>query len=68
MSMPRKNLIDLLSTSYYHIISRCVRRAFLCGEDQSLAISDKEVVKRWSAMYKDAKAFIEPLLYCVLLS
>jgi REP element-mobilizing transposase RayT len=110
MSMPRKSLIDLLSTPYYHIISRCVRRAFLYGEDeltgksfehrrqwvverfkflaknftidicayavmsnhyhlvlkvdeaQSLAISDKEVVKRWTTMYKGAKAFIAPLL------
>jgi hypothetical protein len=32
-------------------------------EAQSLAISDKEVInKRWTAMYKGAKAFIVPLL------
>ncbi|KKE85586.1 hypothetical protein N481_16460 [Pseudoalteromonas luteoviolacea S4047-1] len=27
-------MIDLSSTSYYHLIARCVRRAFLCGDDK----------------------------------
>ena len=39
MPKPRSQQISLLDTPYYHICSRTVRKAFLCGLDKETGVS-----------------------------
>jgi REP element-mobilizing transposase RayT len=46
MGYPRKSLICLSDTPYYHVVARCVRRAWLCGYDD-YADKDYSHRKHW---------------------
>jgi len=51
VAQSRKSLISLADTPYYHCISRCVRRSFLCGYDRNT-----------QANYEHRKSWVEKRL------
>jgi len=64
----RKHQVNLEITRYYHCISRCVRRAFLCGYDKQIT-KNFDHRKRWliDQMYSLAEIFsIKICAYAVM--
>lgn len=60
MTTARKELVCLESTQYYHCVSRCVRRSYLCGED---SISSKNYEHRRGWIEK--KIYALTAIYCI---
>ena len=60
MTTARKQLISIEATPYYHCVSRCVRRSFLCGEDKQNQVSYEHrrewIVNKMNSLSK---------LYCI---
>lgn len=46
MTRPRRELVSVQDTPYYHIVSRCVRRAYLCGIDETTQ-TNYEYRRQW---------------------
>ena len=65
MPQPRKSQIAVEATPYYHCVSRCVRRAFLCGEDRFTGRSydhrrsliESEILRLAEVFFLDAVAY-----------
>ena len=65
MPKPRKSQIAVESTLMYHCVSRCVRRAFLCGDDRYSGKSydhrrtflEQELLRLGEVFYLDVVAY-----------
>ena len=65
MPRPRKTQIAVEATPYYHCVSRCVRRAFLCGKDKYSGRSyehrrtliESELLRLTQIFYLDLSAY-----------
>lgn len=62
MAKLRSVQVDLSKTLYYHCVSRCVRRAFLCGKD---TLTGKNCNHRKSWVYNRLKFLLN--IFCVKL-
>lgn len=58
MTRPRSTLVSLSDTPWYHVVNRCVRCAFLCGQDAASGASYEhrrcwivERIKRLAAVF-----------------
>ncbi|NKB65373.1 MAG: hypothetical protein GKR95_25825 [Gammaproteobacteria bacterium] len=69
MTTARRQQINIEATPYYHCTSRCVRRAYLCGEDP---YDGKSYAHRrqWveSSLLKLSKAFCISIVGYVIMS
>jgi hypothetical protein len=55
MPKPRSSQVSLIHTPYYHCVSRCVRRAFLCSTVAALLIN---ILVRGTS-YEHRRAWVE---------
>jgi len=63
MTQARQNIISLSDTPYYHVMGRCVRRAFLCGED-SVTGKSYEHRKLWITDRLKVLSFVYTIDIC----
>jgi hypothetical protein len=67
MTKPRTELIALEATPWYHVVSRCVRRAFLCGQDHASG-QNYEHRRGWieagKLKLRDTHLLDDPPLHC----